>query len=403
MTWLFALKKRLIYIAVLLLSASPTQLLAHSNEAIRPGDTRMTEYLPLLKNKHIGLIINQTSRVGDKLLLDTLLTYHVTVTKIFAPEHGFRGQSDAGANINSMTDSATGIPIVSLYGKNNKPTKEQLEDIDVVVYDLQDVGARFYTYISTLQYAMEACAENGKELVILDRPDPNGFYVAGPVLNTALRSFVGMQPIPIVYGMTAGEYAKMLVGEQWFYDAAQLKLTVVPCANYDHTDHYTIPVSPSPNLKNMAAIYAYPSLCLFEGTAISVGRGTALPFQQWGSPELGSTYHYSFVPQSTAGASKPLYEGKTCYGALVAPDEEEALREINNSFHLEWLIEAYKTYPDKAKFFNGFFDKLAGNKTLKEQIISGMTAAQIKESWQNDLISFKKTRKKYLLYKDFEP
>jgi uncharacterized protein YbbC (DUF1343 family) len=397
------LVRQRMLLGVILLLLAPVCLLAHSSDAIRAGDTRIKEYLPLLEGKRIGLIINQTSRINDQLLLDTLLTYHVQVTKIFAPEHGFRGQSDAGANVNNMVDSATGIPIVSLYGKNNKPTSEQLKDVDIIVYDLQDVGARFYTYISTLQYAMEACAENGKDFIVLDRPNPNGFYVDGPVLDTSLHSFVGMQPIPVVYGMTVGEYAKMLVGEGWFHNAVQLKLTVIPCVNYDHTDHYTLPVSPSPNLKNMAAIYAYPSLCLFEGTTISVGRGTALPFQQWGSPELSKDFQYTFTPQSTTGATQPMYEGKTCYGELVAPDETAVLRVINNSFYLDWLIAAYDAYPDKTKFFNNFFDKLAGNKILKEQIINGVPAAQIHDSWQKDVRSFKEIRKKHLLYKDFEP
>lgn len=367
-----------------------------------PAASRTDQYLPLLKGKKAALLINQTARVGDQLLLDTLLKRGVNVVKVFVPEHGFRGTADAGAHVKNGMDEKTGLPIISLYGDNKKPKKEQLRDVDVLIYDLQDVGVRFYTYISTLQYAMEACAENGKTLLVLDRPNPNGFYVDGPVLDTSLRSFVGMQPIPVVYGMTPGEYAHMLVGEKWVPGSAKLNYKVIPCTGYDHTTYYELPVAPSPNLRSSAAVYLYPSLCLFEGTAISVGRGTDKPFMQWGHPDLKGKASYSFTPASTTGASKPMLEGKACYGVLVATTGKEALAQIHRSFSLEWLLRAYQWFPAKDKFFNSFFEKLAGTKQLRVQIQKGMTETQIRRSWKKELDAFKEIRKKYLLYRDFE-
>lgn len=368
------------------------------------GAENMGAYIPGLQGKRVGLLINQTSVVGNAktLLVDTLLRRHIQVVKIFAPEHGFRGKADAGAHVDNDRDSATGLPIISLYGDNKKPKKSQLEDIDILVYDLQDVGVRFYTYISTLQYAMVACAEAGKQLMILDRPDPNGHYVDGPVLDTAFRSFVGMQPVPVIYGMTAGEYAKMLVGEHWIKDAAKLKLEVVSCRNYDHQTKYALPVAPSPNLKNMTAIYLYPSLCLFEGTVVSVGRGTDSPFQQFGHPDFMGKADYSFTPKGQTGASKPLYENKACYGVFIAGDEAKALALVNNQFSLKWLLQAYQWSPDKTKFFNAFFEKLAGTDVLRKQIEAGKTEVEIRKSWQPQLNAFKAIRKKYLLYPDFQ-
>jgi uncharacterized protein YbbC (DUF1343 family) len=366
------------------------------------GDSRLGEYLPQLRNKRVALIINQTSIINGTILLDTLLKNNVNVVKIFVPEHGLRGSADAGATVSSGKDSATGLPVISLYGKNKKPQKEQLNDVDVIVYDLQDVGARFYTYINTLQYAMEAAAENDKTFMVLDRPNPNGFYVDGPVLDTGERSFVGMQPIPIVYGMTAGEYAQMLKGEHWFHDAEKLHLNVISCEGYDHNKKYNLPVAPSPNLKTMAAIYYYPSLCLFEGTTISVGRGTDMPFQQWGSPELEGKYTYSFTPQKKIGATNPMYEGKACYGVLLPASANEALSIVDGRFHIEWVIEAYNKSSNKGSFFIPFFDKLAGTAQLKNDIVAGKSAGEIKKGWQKDISAFKKIRKKYLLYTDFE-
>ena len=383
----------------------PTLSLAKKgyDTTIRPADALPGKYIPQLKDKNVALVINQTSKVGTTSLLDIMLNNGVTVKKIFVPEHGFRGSADAGAHIDNTTDSATGLPVISLYGSHKKPQPDDLSGIDIVVYDLQDVGVRFYTYISTLQYVMEACAQNHKKLLILDRPNPNGFYVDGPVLDTATRSFVGMQPIPIVYGMTAGEYARMLVGETWFPNAADLDLTVIPCTGYDHTKKYQLPIAPSPNLRTMAAVYAYPSLCLFEGTAVSVGRGTPLPFQQFGSPEFDKTiYPYSFTPASGEGAKNPPYEGKTCYGEIAGSNTVAVLKKINNTVSLHWLLQAYANYPVKDKFFNPFFTKLSGSSQLEKQIKNGASEAAIRAGWQPGLDLFKKIRKKYLLYKDCE-
>ena len=369
---------------------------------ILPADAMPRHYIPLLKHKRVALVINQTSKVAGESLLDILLNERINVVKIFVPEHGFRGREDAGATIDNTTDSATRLPVISLYGSHKKPRPEDLADVDVVVYDLQDVGVRFYTYISTLQYCMEACAENHKKLVVLDRPNPNGFYVDGPVLEKGNRSFVGMQCIPVVYGMTVGEYAKMLVGEGWMEHATDMDLEVVKCDHYDHTKKYVLPVAPSPNLRTMAAVYAYPSLCLFEGTVVSVGRGTNLPFQQYGCPELVSKYTYSFTPVSSEGAKNPPYQDKVCYGEVVGTNAGEVLANTGSHMRVHWLINAWNAYPGKEKFFTGFFTKLAGTTKLQEQIKSGYTEEQIRAGWQPDIMAFKKIRKKYLLYDDFE-
>ncbi len=367
--------------------------------SVKPAASFTASYIPLLKGKKVGLIINQTSCVGDSSLLDMLLARGIKVTKIFTPEHGFRGKADAGAHVDNTIDEATHLPVVSLYGNHKKPTPEDLKNIDVLVYDLQDVGVRFYTYISTLEYGMEACAEQKKQFVVLDRPNPNGFYIDGPVLKKENRSFVGMQAIPIVYGMTAAEYATMLVGERLFTDADKLDLQVIKCINYDHSKKYELPIAPSPNLRNMGAIYAYPSICLFEGTNISVGRGTAFPFQQFGSPELSGKY--TFTPQSGEGAKTPPFEHKKCYGVLVGETPGEILKQINGKLQLKWLIDAYNAYPTKDQFFTDFFKKLTGSDELKIQIQKGETEATIRKSWQKDLKAFKAIRKKYLLYRDF--
>jgi uncharacterized protein YbbC (DUF1343 family) len=369
---------------------------------IRPADTRPESYVPLLKGKRVGLIINQTSRVGDSSLLDILLSRGVQVTAIFVPEHGFRGSEDAGAHIENTVDSATHIPVISLYGSHKKPRPDDLKNIEVLVYDLQDVGVRFYTYISTLQYCMQACAQNDKQLIILDRPNPNGFYVDGPVLQKSCTSFVGMQPIPVVYGMTAGEYAQMLIGEKWIDSSAGLDIKVIQCENYTHKKKYKLPVSPSPNLRTMAAVYAYPSLCLFEGTAVSVGRGTDKPFEQYGCPDFAGKYTYSFTPLSGPGAKKPLYEGIACYGNSVGENESELLSKLHGEIDIHWLIAAYNNYPDQDKFFTSFFRLLSGTNVLSEQIKSHLPERDIRKSWQNDLQAFRKIRKKYLLYEDFE-
>lgn len=372
--------------------------LGKEGAGIVTGAVQINAYLPLLQHKNVGVIINQTSVVGTTSLLDTLIKSGVHVVKIFVPEHGFRGTADAGAHIKNDVDVTTGLPVISLYGNNKKPSREQLSNVDVLIYDLQDVGVRFYTYISTLQYAMEACIENDKQLVVLDRPNPNGSYVDGPVLDTTFRSFVGMQPIPVVYGMTAGEYALLLKGEHWIKNADKLSIKVIACKQYNHSMRYDLPVAPSPNLKSMAAVYLYPSLCLFEGTVVSVGRGTDRPFQQWGHPDFKGRTTYSFTPESTVGASKPLLAGQDCYGQLVATDADIAFRQVNNRFDLSYLIKAYQWCPKKDTFFNSFFEKLSGVYILRKQIEQGMTADQIRATWQPGIASFKKIRKKYLLY-----
>lgn len=359
---------------------------------------RSEAYLPLLKNKKVGVLVNQTSQVDGRSLPDHLLANNVELTTIFSPEHGFRGNADAGALIKNGKDAQTGLPVISLYGNNKKPSAEQLKNVDVVIYDLQDVGVRFFTYISSLEYMMEACAANNKRLIILDRPNPLGNIVDGPVLEPQHRSFVGMQPVPVVYGMTPGEYAKMLLGEKWI-KADQLDLIVIPCENYTHGSLYGLPVSPSPNLKNMAAIYLYPSLCFFEGTVVSLGRGTEKPFQQYGHPKLKG-YTYSFTPKSMEGASDPPLKDQLCYGELVASDANTAFRLADNRLQLKWLIKAYSNFPEKDKFFNNFFVKLAGTSKLQEQIKQGMSEEAIRASWKADLDKFKAIRSKYLIYSE---
>ncbi len=373
--------------------------------AIQPGAAQINAYLPLLKGQRVALLINQTSRIGNENLLDALRRNGVEVVRIFTPEHGFRGTADAGAYVASGKDAQTGLPVVSLYGNNKKPKAADLKDVDMVIYDLQDVGVRFYTYISSLEYLMEACAENGKKLLVLDRPNPNGFYVDGPVLLPQYKSFVGMQPIPVVYGMTAGEYAKMLLGEGWAKGCKSLDLTVVPCKDYDHTMTYDLPVPPSPNLKDPVAVLLYPSLCFFEGTPVSVGRGTETPFQIWGHPTFKNAPAaglISFTPKPTTGASAPPYNGQTCYGYRPATTVKEARAFIGNRLRLQPLLTAYGLYGEKASFFNSFFEKLAGTEDLRRQINQGMTEAQIWAKWDPEIAKFKKIRKKYLLYPDFE-
>lgn len=392
---------RIVCFLLLLLVSIQSQALRYS-PPIKPADALPEKYIPLLQHKRVGLVINQTSKVGDISLLDILISKGIRVTAIFVPEHGFRGAEDAGAHIDNSIDSATQLPIISLYGSHKKPRPEDLANVDVLVYDLQDVGARFYTYISTLQYCMQACAQNNKQLMVLDRPDPNGFYVDGPVLQKDCRSFVGMQPIPVVYGMTCGEYAGMLLGEHWVDSTDGLDLKVITCSGYSHNATYVLPVAPSPNLRKMASVYDYPSLCLFEGTQVSVGRGTDRPFQQYGCPEFAGKYTYSFTPHAGPGAKKPQYEGQACYGALVNASEPGKHSYPPGRFHLDWLIQAYKDYPDKGKFFIPFFKQLSGTTKLQEQIKAGMTEAEIRDTWKDDIAAFKKVRKKYLLYNDFE-
>lgn len=360
------------------------------------GAAQFDRYLPILLGKKIGLVVNHTSLVGETHLADTLLSLDIDVRKVFAPEHGFRGEADAGATVKDGIDTKTNLPVISLYGKNKKPTTDQLEDVDVLIFDIQDVGTRFYTYISTMHYVMEAAAENNKEVVILDRPNPNGMYVDGPVLDMEFQSFVGMHPIPIVHGLTVGELAKMIVGENWLNTPSRLNLNIVRCQGYTHKMTYSLPVKPSPNLPNDLSVKLYPSLCLFEGTVISVGRGTHKPFQQIGHPDFNGMQH-QFTPESIEGmASSPRYEGKVCHGI----DFTE--KEFSRAFTLQYLIDFYNIYNGDEPFFNDYFNKLAGNEELQQQLKAGLTEKEIKQSWEEELEAYRAMRKKYLLYEDFE-
>ena len=389
----------------------------YSQKRIIPGAERMNVYLPFLKGKSVAVFANQTSLVHYTNLVDTLLRRGIKVIKIFGPEHGFRGIADAGEKVDNAIDKKTGVKIISLFGNHNKPTPEDLQDVDVMIFDIQDVGTRFYTFISSLQYYIEAALENSKPLLILDRPDPNGFYVDGPVLDPKFKSFVGMNPIPIVYGMTLGEYAFMIAGEKWLSDAANKKYSyylhaknsadtpfhflVIKCLNYDHNSKYVLPVKPSPNLPSIQSVYCYPSTCLFEGTTLSEGRGTNKPFQVFGAPSLPKNL-YSFTPHPTEGAKSSKHYGEVCYGWNISGTPQEVLKKIDNKIQLKWIIQAYKLFPDKENFFLKGFDRLAGNDVLMQQIKDGVSETEIRKSWEPALNNFKQIRKKYLLYKDFQ-
>ncbi len=352
------------------------------------------------KEHPIALVVNQTSQIGDKHIVDSLLALGFHVTKIFAPEHGFRGTADAGEKIKDGKDPKTGLPIISLYGKNKKPTAEMFEDVEMVIFDIQDVGARFYTYISTMFYVMQACAEHQKFFMVFDRPNPNGHYVDGPVLKSGFESFVGVHQVPVVHGMTIGEYATMINREGWLEPERPIEMKVFKCENYDHKKRYDLPVKPSPNLPNTASIFYYPSLCFFEGTVVSVGRGTDSPFQIYGHPGLKGDFQ--FTPKPSSGAKYPKLEGKTCNGFNLS-DQGESW--VANQLNLKPLISAYQELKDLDKpFFNKnlFFDKLAGTDELRKQIEKGMSEQEIRATWQSDLNDFKAMRKKYLLYEDFE-
>lgn len=373
---------------------------ARDPEPVHPGASLTKAYFPLLKNKRLALVVNQASRIGTTHLADSLISAGFRVSRILAPEHGFRGNADAGQAIGNTKDAATGIPVISLYGKHIKPDAADLENIDLVVFDLQDVGARFYTYLSTLHEVMLACAEQHIPLLVLDRPDPNGSYIDGPVLDTLhCRSFVGMHPVPVVYGMTIGEYARMINGEGWLGAGKQCRLQVQPLSGYAHTSRYSLPVAPSPNLPNDLSVQLYPSLCLFEGTVISPGRGTPFPFQVLGHPAL-KTFGFSFMPESIAGKSMhPPFEGQTCYGLdLRAYDLQGSA--TNGRLNLGWLLQLYAAYPEKDRFFNAYFEKLSGTPLLRRQIEAGLNEQQIRESWKPGLEAFRLIRKKYVLYPD---
>ena len=387
----------------------------------------MDIYLPMLKGKKVAVFANQTSMVGSTHLVDTLLKKGVNIVKILGPEHGFRGNASAGEHVEDGKDKATGLPVISLYGDHRKPTAADFQDVDLVIFDIQDVGVRFYTYISSLEYLLEACVENNKPLLILDRPNPNGFYVDGPVLEKKFKSFIGMQSIPIVYGMTIGEYANMILNEKLLatntnypivninlkfdkrsFEYSQIPLskftlTIITCKNYDHKTKYNLPVNPSPNLRTMAGIYLYPSTCFFEGTIFSEGRGTDKPFQIYGHPNMPNNL-FSFTPMPNEGAKSSKCYNQVCYGYDLSGTNEEVLKKVDGKIQLKYIIDAYKVFEGKDSFFlkNNFINRLAGNDIFQQQIKAGKTEAEIKKSWQPALVKFKAVRKKYLMYKDFE-
>ncbi len=373
---------------------------------IKTGAEQIEKYISILQGKRIAIVANQTSVIGKTSLVDSLKTLGINIVKIFGPEHGFRGTASAGAEVADSIDTKTGISEISLYGKKSKPSKDDLKNVDLVIFDIQDVGARFYTYINLLAKVMESCAENNKELLILDRPNPNGYSVDGPILDMKLKSGIGMFPIPITHGMTIGELAGMYNGEGWLANRIKCKITVIPVANYAHDMEYVLPVAPSPNLNTQQSILLYPSLCLFEGTIISQGRGTHFPFTVLGNPDLKGKFTFSFTPESIKGMSEtPLHQNKICYGLDFRSLDTSELR-MSGRVNLQWLIEMYQAYPFKDKFFDykqsnqmGNFDKLAGVVSLREQIISGKSEKEIRDSWEPGLSNFKILREKYLLYK----
>lgn len=378
-------------------SADPAEPVAEMT-GIELGAAQLAAYLPSLAGTTVGVIVNHTSTVGDQHLVDILLENDIKIQSIFAPEHGFRGTADAGQHLEDGKDPETGLPVVSLYGKNRKPQKSQLEGLDWMIFDIQDVGARFYTYISTMHHAMDVCAEMGIQFMVLDRPNPNGHYVDGPILDPDFKSFVGLDPIPIVHGMTIGEYAKMVNGEGWLTDGHSCKLTVIPCQNYTHSTPYELPVSPSPNLPNMRSIYLYPSTCFFEGTVASEGRGTDKQFQVYGHPDYPEDVaEFVFTPMPGPGSKNPKLKGEECYGYDLTDRTAEAIR-AEGRLNLSYLIDFYNNFPDKDKFFKKYFDTLAGGTDLREQIIAGKTEEEIRAGWQDGLNRYKEIRKKYLLY-----
>jgi len=376
-----------------------------SKKPIRTGAEQMEKYLPYLKGKRVAILGNQTSVVGTTHLVDTLQRLGVSIVKVFGPEHGFRGNASAGVRVNDEVDSATGIPIISLYGPKRKPSKQDLANVDLMIYDVQDVGCRFYTNINVLSHLMEACAENGKELLILDRPNPNGYFVDGPVLDMKLRSGIGMFPIPITHGMTIGEFAQMINGEGWLPNKLKCRIRIIKVANYNHDMPYTLPVKPSPNLNTQQAILLYPTTCIFEGTALNHGRGTYYPFTVLGSPHLKGKYSFSYTPVSIPGMSEtPLYMNEVCYGLDLRNYNTDILRR-EKRINLSWIKELYKAYPYKEKFFDhtqsreiGNIDFRTGDSRFRQQIIDDVPDEQIRKSWEPGLSNYKKMRLKYLLY-----
>lgn len=369
---------------------------------IMVGADQTNLYFPILKGKNIAAVVNQTSVIGKTHLIDSLLNAGIFIKKIFAPEHGFRGEAPDGEHVKDGVDIKTQLPIISLYGSKKKPSKEDLKNIDFIIFDIQDVGARFYTYISSMSYLMEACAENNIPLLILDRPNPNGQYVDGPILEKGFESMVGLHPVPVVHGMTVGEYAQMVNGENWLPNNLKCNLEIIKCANYDHTSFYDLPIKPSPNLPNMRAIYLYPSICFFEGTQVSVGRGTDKQFQVIGAPGF-TKGNFEFIPVPNAGSKYPPQENKLCNGYDLTNIDIEKIKN-RNTLDLSYLINFYNDYEPKNDFFlkTLFFDKLAGSDNLRKQLMARKTEEEIRASWVEGLIKYKAIRKKYLLYKDFE-
>jgi uncharacterized protein YbbC (DUF1343 family) len=407
---------KLLYLQILVgcwqiqTSCAQTKSVSSKSTEILTGADQTEKYLSLLAGKNVAIFANPTSVIGKTHLLDTLMASKINVVIIFGPEHGFRGKANAGEHVNNDVDAKTGIPVISLYGDHKKPTAADLKNVDVMLFDIQDVGVRYYTFISSLQYYLEAAIENEKEMIILDRPNPNGFYVDGPVLDTAFKSFVGMQPVPIVYGLTVGEYSKMLLGEKWLDKKcypipsnSKFKISIVPCKNYTHDSKYNLPVHPSPNLKEMQSIYLYPSICFYEGTVMSEGRGTDKPFQIFGHPTLPSNL-FSFTPNPNEGAKSSKCFNQVCYGWNLTGSKEDVLKSIDNKIQIKYLLEAYKLFPGKDSFFlkNNFFNKLAGNNILMQQIKDGKSETEIRKSWEPKLATFRAIRKKYLLYTDFK-
>jgi uncharacterized protein YbbC (DUF1343 family) len=379
--------------------------ISFTQPAIKTGAEQTERYLPLLKGKRVAIMANQTSIIGPSHLVDSLVKLGVNIVKVFGPEHGFRGNASAGVHVADETDVATGIPVVSLYGKKNKPGKEDLADVDILIYDLQDVGVRFYTNINALARLMEACAENGKEMLLLDRPNPNGYLVDGPVLDMKYKSGIGMFPVPMAHGLTVGEFAQMSNGEGWLKDKLKCKITIIPVANYNHDMPYTLPVKPSPNLNTQQAILLYPSTCMFEGVYLNHGRGTYFPFTVIGSPELKDLYSFSYTPTGIKGmAETPLFMDQVCYGIDLRNYDVNLLRKTRQ-INLEWIIELYRNHPHKEKFFDsklsnqmGTIEKLIGSGEFRQQIINGKPEHEIRASWEPELSQYKEMRKKYLLY-----
>jgi len=372
---------------------------------LKTGAEQTEKYLPLLKGKRVAVMANQTTIIGNSHLVDSLLKLGINIVKVFGPEHGFRGNASAGVQVEDEKDPATGIPVISLYGKKNKPSKEDMADVDILIYDLQDVGCRFYTNINALSRLMEACYENGKEMLILDRPNPNGYLIDGPILDMKYRSGIGMFPIPMSHGLTVGEFAQMCNGEGWLKDKVKCKITIIPVANYNHDMEYTLPVKPSPNLNTQQAIMLYPSTCLFEGVYVNHGRGTMFPFTVLGSPYLKGKYEFSFTPTSIKGmAETPLFMNQVCYGLDLRNYDVDLLRK-SKKINLQWVIELYEASPNKEQFFDsklsnqmGLVEYRVGTGDFRQQIIDGKSEKEIRDSWEPGLSEYKKMRKKYLLY-----